>query len=258
MNLFGFIDFGITDILDIILVSIFFYYVFFLFLGTRAVQMFFGFTVLVIFYSLSQWWGLGGVSFLFSNFLTVGVVALVIVFQPEIRGALTRLGQTASHSTIRHLLFHQDAMKDIVESVVVTCRDFSRSRWGALIVIEQDVGLKPYIDTGIALDSKISPGILKSIFYPNSQLHDGAVIVHRDRISAAACTLPISQTTGEEEQTGMRHRSAETLAGESDAIILVVSEETGQISLYQKRTSLRGLQEHELREELHHRLLEDK
>lgn len=256
MKFFGFIDFGITDVFDIILVSIFFYYVFFLFLGTRAVQMFFGFSVLMGFYGLSQWWDLQGVSFLFSNLFTVGVVALVIVFQPEIRGALTRLGQTASHTTIRHLLFHQDSMREIIEAVVVTCRDFSRSRWGALIVLEQDVGLKPYIDTGIQLDAQVSMPILKSIFYPNSQLHDGAVIIHRDRISAAACTLPIAASTGEEEQTGMRHRSAETLAGESDAVIIVVSEETGQISLYRRRKLLKGLQEHELREQLSRLLLE--
>lgn len=256
MKLFDIIDFGMTDFFDILLVSIFFYYAFFLFLGTRAVQMFFGFSVLMAFYGLSQWWDLQGVSFLFSNLFTVGVVAIVIVFQPEIRGALTRLGQTASHTTIRHLLFHQDAMNSVIDSLVITCRDFSRSRWGALIVLEQDVGLKPYIDTGIRLDAKVSSALLKSIFYPNARLHDGAVILHRDRVSAAACTLPIAASTGEEKQTGMRHRSAETLAGESDAVIIVVSEETGQISLYQRRKLLKGLQEHELREELNQRLLE--
>lgn len=256
MKLFNLIEFGLTDFFDIILVSIFFYYVFFLFLGTRAVQMFFGFSVLFAFYGLSQWWDLKGVSFLYSNLFTVGVVALVIVFQPEIRGALTRLGQTASHTTLRHLLFHQDAMRDIIEALVITCRDFSRSRWGALIVLEQDVGLKPYIDTGIQLDAQVSSPLLKSIFYPNSQLHDGAVIIHRDRVSAAACTLPIAASTGEEEHTGMRHRSAETLAGESDAVILVVSEETGQISIYRRGKQFKGLQEHELRQQLTKILLE--
>jgi diadenylate cyclase len=251
IRLFGVIDFRMADVVDIMFVSIVFYYVFLLFRGTRAVHMFVGFGLLVSVYSLSLWWDLKGVSWLFTNLATVGVVSLVILFQPELRGALTRLGQSASKADLRKIFFQQPESESMILELVAAVQELSRLRYGALIVLENKVGLKSYIDTGEEIGAKISSRLLRTIFFPNCALHDGAVIIQNQRIAAAGCVLPVQTgADASEDQLGMRHRAARTLAGESDAVIIVVSEESGIVSLAFRNSLRRRLNGRALEEEL--------
>jgi len=249
LRLFGVLQFRFADFLDIVFVAIVLYYFFLLFRGTRAVQMFAGFVLLGSIYLLSLWWDMKGISWLFSNLATVGIVALVILFQPELRSALTRLGQSASRMSVRKMFFHEVEMDDVVRELVGAAQELSRNSYGALIAIEQKVGLKSYIDTGEPIEARVGSRLLRSLFFPNSPLHDGAVIISKDKIVAAGCVLPV-QTGETSDNMGMRHRAAKTLAGESDALVIVVSEETGAISLAYRNTLRRKLSIRELEEEL--------
>ncbi len=231
MNLFGFLEIRFADLLDILLVSLFFYYLFLLFRGSRAQHMAIGLIILSGFYFLAVWWGLRGVQWLFSHLFTVGVVAIVILFQPEIRGAFSRIGQNASRFTWRQILFYGDPEELLIDALVEATWRMAQKKQGALIAIERKVGLKTYIDTGVEVNADVMPELLDNIFYPKSPLHDGAVIISEGKIKAAACTLPVFTQKLVERASGMRHRAAETLAHESDAVLIVVSEETGEISL---------------------------
>ena len=257
MKIFELIPFKFSDALDLFLVSCFFYFVFLLFKGTRAVQMFFGFAFLVVVYFLAQWWQLNGVQWLFENLLTVGVVSIVILFQPELRGALTKIGQSASKTPWRKIVFNIPESQRLIEEIVKTCKDFSKKRRGAIMVFERRVGLRNVTDTGQYLDARLSQSLLRSIFYPNSPLHDGAVIVKNQRIWAAACTLPVS-TFVSKKGLGMRHRAAIGIAQESDCYVVVVSEETGEISYVSRNKFRKGISIQILEELLQNHALEEK
>lgn len=251
IKLFGVIDFRFEDLVDIIFVSVVLYYVFLLFRRTRAVQMLAGFAFIGVLYFLAIWWELKGVEWLLSNMATIGVVSLVILFQPEIRSALMRIGQTASRMSVERLFFHDDKNMEAIEVLVNTSFELSRSNYGALIVIEKNVGLKNHVDTGEFIDSIISAKLLRSLFFPNSPLHDGAVIISKNRIIAAGCVLPVTAFADDHTRNlGMRHRAARTLANESDALVIVVSEETKKVSLAFRNKLHIGLTEEELREKL--------
>ena len=222
-KLFGVIDVRMADILDILLISIILYYVFLLFRGTRAVQMFFGGALLLLAWFLAQWWELHTLVWMLSNVATLGVVAVVILFQPEIRGALTRIGQGVSQTNWRSIFFHSSGLNETTEALVSAVQDLAKNRFGALIVLEKRVGLRSYADTGEQLNAIISCRLLRSIFFPNSALHDGAVIMNHKNIVAAGCILPLPSTSSSESSLGMRHRAAKALAAESDAMVIVVS-----------------------------------
>ena len=230
---FEIFHFTLADLVDILIVSIFFYYFFQIFKGTRAVQMLFGFAVLFGLNVVSNWWDFQVVNWIFTNLLTIGVLSIVILFQPELRRALTRIGSSASHFNFRSLLFHPDELQSMVKEIVTAMEELSSNRCGALIVFEQKVGLKTFIDTGTKLDAAISSRLIKNIFFPNSPLHDGALIINQNRLSAAGCTLPILAAGDDPKgkKFGMRHKAAKSLSGESDALVVVVSEETGDLSL---------------------------
>jgi len=249
-RLFGVIPFRLADVLDIALVSVFFYYIFMLFRGTRAVQMFFGFALLLIGWFLANWWDLSGVAWLFSNLATVGLVALVILFQPEIRGALSRLGQMVTNLDIRRIFFHQSREDDVIREIVDAVQDLSKNNYGALIAIEKQVGIRNFADTGLYVDARVSARLLRSLFFPNSPLHDGAVIIAGDRIRAAGCILPLPSSAEQDGNMGMRHRAARALAAESDAVVIVVSEETAAISIAYRNSFRRRLSLKELEAEL--------
>ncbi len=250
-DLFGVVPVRLADLLDIVLVTIFFYYIFMLFRGTRAVQMIFGLGMLLFGWLMAKWWGLSGVEWLFSNLATVGVVALVILFQPEIRGALTRLGQMVSQMDVRTVLFHRSQAAKTVKEILDAVQDLARNNYGALMVLEKQVGLRNFADTGQAIDAELSARLLRSLFFPNSALHDGAVIISGNRIIAAGCILPLTNLAQDmDSNLGMRHRAARALAAESDAVIVVVSEETATISLAYRNSFRRKLSLKELEAEL--------
>jgi len=180
----------------------------------------------------------------------VGLVALVILFQPEIRGALSRLGQMVTNLDIRRIFFHQSREDDVIREIVEAVQDLSKNNYGALIAIEKQVGIRNFADTGLYVDARVSARLLRSLFFPNSPLHDGAVIIAGDRIRAAGCILPLPSSAEQDSNMGMRHRAARALAAESDAVVIVVSEETAAISIAYRNSFRRRLSLKELEAEL--------
>ena len=250
-KLFGIIDVRMADILDVLLISVILYYIFLLFRGTRAAQMIFGGFLLILAWLIAQWWELHTLVWMLSNLATLGIIAIVILFQPEIRSALTRIGQSVSKVDLRNILFHASGLDDIAQKICSAVQDLAKTKTGALIVLEKRVGLKNYADTGEYLDTRISSRLLRALFFPNSALHDGAVILNCKSIVAAGCILPMPTGNAEGDAGyGMRHRAAKALAAESDALIIIVSEETGKISTAYRNNLRRGLTPKELKAEI--------
>jgi len=248
-KLFGIIDVRFSDFVDIFFISCVTYSFFLLFKGTRAVQMFFGVVLITAVWFLSQLFDLRGLTWLIGSLSALGVVAIVIVFQPEIRGMLTRIGQMANVFRLRNVFFKHSGLEDITAKIVDSVLELQRKGYGALIVLEKRVGLKSYVDSGEVINGDFSKKLLCTIFYPGTALHDGAVIVLGNKIIAAGCVLPMPTGTAAAEQSGgMRHRAAKALALETDAFVIVVSEETGYISIayrdsFRTRQSKRELEE---------------
>jgi diadenylate cyclase len=240
-----------ADILDVLLISILLYYVFLLFRGTRAVQMIVGGLLLIVAWLIAQWWELRSISWILSNLTGIGIIALVILFQPEIRSALTRIGQTISRADIRQLFFHSSGLDEVTESITSAVQDLAKNHVGALIVLEKRVGLRNYEETGEILNARISSRLLRALFFPNSALHDGAVLLNSHSIVAAGCILPMPTGNAEGDAGyGMRHRAAKALAAECDAMVIVVSEETGGISIAYRNSLRRKLSIKELEAEI--------
>lgn len=224
-----FIERPIANIIDIILVTAAIYGIFRLIQGTRAVQLLRGVIILVIVLGLisvtvidltaSRW--------LIVTILPALLVAVPVIFQPELRRALEQLGRAGRYFR----LFRRDTEGVVVDTVAQACLQLSRRRDGALIVIEQDTGLQEYIDTGITLNAEPTPELLLTIFNKHTELHDGAVIIRGEQIAAAACVMPLSTRSLSDRQMGLRHRAALGISEVSDAVVVVVSEETGQVSI---------------------------
>lgn len=210
------------------------------FQGTRAVQVLVGLIVLVILFNVAKFFELSTINWILTKLFAVGVLAFLIIFQPELRRGLARLGQNTVFSPF---LKKGGTVDEIVES----CMRMSRMKRGTLIAIEREMGLKNFIETGIPLDAKVSAELLITIFAPNTPTHDGAIIIEGDRISAAGCLFPLSQNPTLPRTLGTRHRAAVGLTEETDAVCIVVSEETGgiSVSVYGKLT--RDLDEEGLR-----------
>ena len=250
-KLFDVIDVRMADILDVLLISILLYYVFLLFRGTRAVQMIVGGLLLIVAWLIALWWELRSISWILSNLTGIGIIALVILFQPEIRSALTRIGQTISRADIRQLFFHSSGLDEVTESITSAVQDLAKNHVGALIVLEKRVGLRNYEETGEILNARISSRLLRALFFPNSALHDGAVLLNSHSIVAAGCILPMPTGNAEGDAGyGMRHRAAKALAAECDAMVIVVSEETGGISIAYRNSLRRKLSIKELEAEI--------
>jgi diadenylate cyclase len=220
-------QFNLTiDVLDIIIVAFLFYRLFLLVKGTRAVQMFIGLFLLIILSFVVQWLNLNALNWILSSLKTVWVIAFVILFQPELRKALTQLGQN------RFIAFFIKVEESgTISEIVKACHQLTQKGLGAIIVIERDVGLRNYIETGTPLDARVSSELLVTIFTPPSPLHDGAVIIEKNRIIAGGCILPLSQNPRLGRSLGTRHRAGLGLSEEADAVVIIVSEETGMISL---------------------------
>jgi diadenylate cyclase len=218
-----------THIIDIILVSVAIYGLLMLIRGTRAVPLLRGVVFLI---------GLLAIVSLAVNVLTATrwlirtilpalLVAIPVIFQPELRRALEQLGRAGSYFR----LFRKQVDTTLVDAISTACQQLSRRREGALVVIEQDTGLQEYIDTGIVLNADPSAELLTTIFNKTTELHDGAVIVRDGRLVAAACVLPLSTRSLSDRQMGLRHRASLGISEVSDAVVVVVSEETGQVSI---------------------------
>jgi diadenylate cyclase len=232
----------LIDVLDICLVGLVFYALFMLIRGTQAVQLLRGIIVVVIGILISSILPLPAFRWLMRNSLTPLLVSIPIVFQPELRRALERLGRAGVLNRPRQALTTL-----VVTEIVRACRRLSEQKHGALIVLERTTGLQDYIETGIRLDAQVSMDLLLTIFFPNTALHDGAVIVREGRIVAAACVLPLSEHMRSDRHVGTRHRAAVGITEQTDAISVVVSEETGIISVAHNGRMARRLDERRLR-----------
>ncbi len=222
--------FGFWDVVDILIVAYIVYKVIVFSRRTNAGQVFKGVILLLLVAQVSGLLGLNLLNFLLVNTLQLGFLALVVLFQPELRKAFERVGS-------KWFQFNTDkesAPSEVESAIIQTveaCKSLSWSRTGALIVFEREILLSSVIKTGTVIDSKVSAELLKNIFFPNAPLHDGALIVQHGRVTAAGCMLPLSSNTNLSKQLGMRHRAGVGMSENSDAVVVVVSEETGAISV---------------------------
>jgi diadenylate cyclase len=214
------------DLVEIILVAAVLYRLLRFLAGTRALQILFGVLILAFIYVLAFLLKLSMITYLLGVVFTYGAFAALVVFQPELRHALARLGQSRMLA-----LFGNPRASALAEELAEAVQRLSRSATGAIIAIEQDVALEEWLDSGTRMRASVSADLLATIFSPYSPLHDGAVIVRRDEIVGAACILPLAQYPLADKSLGTRHRAAIGLSEETDAIVLVVSEETSTISV---------------------------
>ena len=234
------------DLLDIGLVAFLIYQLLLLIRGTRAVQMALSGGFLIGLFFVSRWYELETVNWVIRNLAAYVVFAIIVLFQADIRRALAHFGRAR---LFRYLERAQSA-DETVEELVTTATALAGKKVGALVAVERHIGLRNYVEGGIPLDATVTYDLLATIFQPGSPLHDGAVIVQGDRIAAAACFLPLSVNQGVSRDLGTRHRAALGLTEENDAVAIVVSEETGLISIAMNGEIERGFDEETLRARL--------
>ncbi|KQX56551.1 TIGR00159 family protein [Paenibacillus sp. LMG 31458] len=232
------------DIVDILIVSYVIYKLILLVRGTRAIQLMKGILVVVITWVFSIWFQLSTLQWMMNQTFTFGVLGVIIIFQPELRRALEQLGRGKlfSRSSTEE---DQDVNKRISE-VIRAANYLAKRKIGALIVFEKETGLTDYVESGIAIESKISAELLINIFIPNTPLHDGAVIIRQGQLMAAGCYLPLSENPFISKELGTRHRAAIGMSEVSDGMCIIVSEETGQISLTMNGHIVRDIKEESL------------
>lgn len=234
----------LLDVVDVLLVAFLFYHLILLARGTRAGQMFFGLVAILVLTAMAELVHLSALNWILASLRTVWVVAFLILFQPELRKALTQLGNSALFR--RLIRFEETSHLSEIEKAVI---DLSRRGIGAILVLERNTGLRMIAETGTPLEANLSSELLGTIFTPPSPLHDGAVIIRGNQIMAAGCILPLSQNPNLERSLGTRHRAAVGLSEETDALCIVVSEETRSISIAERgilvrnidHTSLKGI-----------------
>jgi len=240
--------FHLRDLVDILLVTVIFWGLLFLVKGTRAVALMRGVLLLVIVAVLaSNSLSLTAFNWLIRNTLPALLVAVPVIFQPELRRALERLGRGGG--LISFTSTEAGAMK-VSRHIARAAQLLAERRHGALIVVERDTGLQEYVDTGVPIDGEVSVELLLTVFQPNTALHDGAAIIRGDRIVAAACILPLAETSHVRRGWGLRHRAAAGITEQSDAVATIVSEETGVISVARHGRLVSHLDESRLREML--------
>lgn len=238
----------VLNVIDIAIVAYIFYKLFILIRKTRAEQLVKGLVLILLVMKISEILGLITLHWLIQNTLTVGLIALIIIFQPELRKALEHLGR--SKILNRRLFDSDEEVEKVVNEIVIAADNLSKNRTGALIIIEQDTGLNDYVESGTVIDGIVSAQLLENIFVENTPLHDGAVIIRKDRIVAASCVLPLTEQFVSKE-LGTRHRAAIGITETCDAIAVVVSEETGTISISINGKLVRGYNAERLKKVLY-------
>lgn len=248
------VDFRLNDAVDIALLSVIIYYVYKFIRDRRAGKLLIGLGVVVSILVFSYIFRLESIKFIFQNFFQVGLIALIILFQPELRAALEKVGNTPlSLSSIKRLGSDSGEQTNIMESIDSVCDavfEMARSKTGALIVFERSTKLGEFIKSGVVLNAHVSRRLLGNIFFNKAPLHDGAVIIRDYRIYAASCMLPLSSTDDIMVSLGTRHRAAIGISEVSDAVVVVVSEETGVVSLAINGTLKRNYKRITLKQEL--------
>jgi diadenylate cyclase len=236
------------SVLDILLVTLTFYWLLQLIRGTQAIQVLRGAVILVLAMVLAaSLLPFQAFSWLVEKSLPALLVAVPVIFQPELRRALERLGRTGAYLTTTS---RESSTSDVIEDICTACTRLSERHHGALIVLERTTGLEEYTETGVQLNSQVTVELLLTIFFPNTALHDGAVVIRNGRLIAAACVLPLASGTISDRQMGLRHRASIGVTEETDAVAIVVSEETGTISVAHNGRMIRRLDGNRLRKTL--------
>lgn len=237
----------ITLIIDIVLVGFLIYGFIKITKKSRAIQLMKGIIFLVIITVLSNVFRLRILNFILTSFMTYGVIALLLIFQPELRRALEQIGSSTFTKMFGIDKSLRDKTKEDIYKVVIAVQELSKTKTGALIVFERDIGLQDIVETGVVLNSDISPQLLVNIFVPKTPLHDGAIIIANNKISSAACILPLTDDKDVVRGLGTRHRAAIGISKESDAVAVVVSEETGKVSIAKDGTLIMDVEEEALK-----------
>ncbi len=228
----------ITDVIDILIVAVVIYYIIKHFRKTRAAQLIKGIAIIFVVTYLAEWLRLNVISYVLGNVIQIGFIALVIIFQPELRRALEHVGRSKFGTWfIEEKSDHQDLVAEVTRAV----ESMSKTNTGALIVFEKDVSLDDLLTGGTPINADVTSELLENIFVHNTPLHDGAVIIRNRKIYKAACVLPLSANRDLSKECGTRHRAALGISEQSDCVSLVVSEETGKISVMNKGNMIRNL-----------------
>ena len=246
-----------ADYVDIIIVAYLIYKIAKFFKDTRSVQVLKGIVILMVCVQLSEMFKLNTINFILQNTMQVGLLAVFILFQPEIRSALARVGKSRMSFLNFDTEESSDPMVVVVNAVTQSAKALSEKKIGALIVIEQSTKIMDIVRTGVALDAQVTPELLNNIFYPKAPLHDGAVIIGDGKIKAASCFLPLSQNDSLESELGTRHRAGLGITEGSDCVTVIVSEETGKISLACNGGLTRNLSPAVLKEALNKLLIKE-
>ena len=227
-----FMSISFSDVIDIAMLAVVLYYIYRFVRERRAGKLALGLGILVALYALTALLDMNAMEFLLQNVFQVGLLALIILFQPELRAALEKVGGDPLRS-IRNLTEPKELaeMTRAIDNVCIAASDMARDRTGALIVIERTTKLGDILKTGVQIDAVISQSLIKNIFFNKAALHDGAMIIRGNRIAAAGCFLPLTQNTQISKDKGTRHRAGVGVSEVSDAVVIIVSEETGEISL---------------------------
>lgn len=231
-----FIEFGIKDIIDIVLVALMLYYIYRLMKESRSLNVFIGIMVFVIMWLfVSQVLEMRLLGSIMDKLVSVGVIGLIVLFQEEIRKFLYSIGTHRRAQNLFHFLHIGEKRKTVNKEaympIVMACMSMSRSKVGALIVLERGTPLDDIVETGDVINANINQRLIENIFFKNSPLHDGAMVISRQRIKAAGCILPVSHSLDIPKELGLRHRAAMGMSQDSDAVVIVVSEETGGITV---------------------------
>lgn len=243
---FGFLEYGFKDFFETLLIAFVLFYLYKWIRGSYAIQAAAGLIILIIINALVSVLGLTTINFMLRSILDVGVLAVFIIFQPEIRKLLYNLGQ----NTTLDRFFSKKNTESIVDEVIKAVKEMSRTKTGALIVFARSSSLQDMVDAGVQLDARVNSQLLISIFRKSSPLHDGAVVIRNNRITAASCYLPISQNPKISQVYGTRHRAAVGITETNSVYVVVVSEETSRISTAQNGVLKSGLSIQKLRSEM--------
>lgn len=250
----GFLEFGIKDFIEVLMITMVLFYLYRWIRGTFAIQAAVGLVFIIIINALVSALGLTTINFILRGILDVGVLAVFIIFQPEIRRLLYRLGQ----NTNLDRFFLRSNSDSIIDEVIDAVRSMSHTKTGALIVFARTSTLQDLVDVGIKLDARVNSELLQTIFNRTSPLHDGAVVIRNSRIVAASCYLPISQNQNISSVFGTRHRAAVGITETNNVFVVVVSEETGRISIARNGSLTSGLTIQKLRSEMQQALGQQK
>lgn len=250
----GFLEFGLKDLLETMVIALVLFYLYRWIRGTFAIQAALGLLFIIIINAVVSLLGFTTLNFMLRSVLDVGVLAVFIIFQPEIRKLLYSLGQNTTFDRF----MGRTSSDSIIDEVIAAVKNMSRSKTGALIVFARSSSLQDLVDVGVKLDAKVNSQLLQTIFQKDTPLHDGAVVIKNNRIVAASCYLPISQNPNISSVFGTRHRAAVGISETNNVFVVIVSEENGRISIAKNGALTSGLSIQKLRGEMEKSLGEEK